>query len=121
MLPLSTLLATIDVADRRYWLGHCEGFHVRSGGRRLGVVESVRYGSDPSLPHTIHVSAGIMHIREIAVPCADVERIDPPGRTIWVRTNPPVRTRRRRRVAAWLHRAGARPRAVSRATPRGAQ
>ena len=32
MLPLSTLLATIDVADRRYWLGRCEGFHVRCGG-----------------------------------------------------------------------------------------
>jgi hypothetical protein len=121
MLPLSTLLATIDVADRRYWLGRCEGFHVRSGGRRLGVVESVRYGSDPSLPHTIHICAGIMHVREIAIPCADVERIDPPGRTIWLRTNTPVRTRRRRRMAAWLHRAAGRPSTLPRATTGSAQ
>jgi hypothetical protein len=121
MLPLSTLLAAIDVADRRYWLGRCEGFHVRSGGRRLGVVEFVRYGMDPSFPHAIHVCTGLMHVREVAIPCADVERIDPAGRTIWVRATTPVRTRRPRRMAAWLHRAAARPRTVTHATPRSAQ
>jgi hypothetical protein len=121
MLPLSTLLATIDVADREYWLGRCEGFQVRSGRRRLGVVGSVRYGSDPSLPQTLHVSAGTMLVREIAIPSADVERLDPRGQTIWVRTSASTRTRRRRRMAAWFHRAGARTRTVPRATPRGAQ
>jgi hypothetical protein len=116
MIPLSTLLATIDVADREYWLGHCEGFQVRSGRRRLGVVELVRDGQDPSLPRTIHVCTGTMRIREIAIPVADVEGLDPHGQTIWVRAQPAPATRRWRRIAASLHRA----RIVQRATPGGA-
>jgi hypothetical protein len=106
MIPLSTLLATIDVADREYWLGHCEGFDVRSGSRRLGVVRFVRYGTDPSLPHTIHLCAGIMRIREIAIAAADVEGVDPRGHTIWVRARRSSRARQWRRMAGWLARAG---------------
>jgi hypothetical protein len=114
MIPLSTLLATIDVADREYWLGRCEGFDVRSDGRRLGVVEFVRYGSDPSLPHTIHLSTGIMRVRQIAIPAADVEGVDPRGQTIWVRARRSPRAWQWRRVAAWLRDAyGDRPARLS--------
>lgn len=87
MLPISTLLATIDFADREYWLRHCEGFHVRSGSRRLGVVESVQHESDPRLPDTIHIRAGIVRIREFAIPVEDVEKLDPRRQTVWVRSH----------------------------------
>jgi hypothetical protein len=110
MIPLSTLLATIDVADREYWLGHCEGFDVRSDGRRLGVVEFVRYGSDPSLPHTIHLCTGLIRMREVAIPAADVEGVDPHGQIIRVRARRSPRAQQWRRMATWLHRAGARAR-----------
>jgi hypothetical protein len=103
MLPMSTLLASLDVADRRYWLSNCEGFHVRSGSRHLGIVEFVRHGTDPSLPDTIHACAGIMRMREFAVPVEDVEGLDPRRQTIWVRAQEkPVAGR----IAGWLSRAG---------------
>jgi hypothetical protein len=121
MLPLSTLLATLDVADRDYWLGHCEGFAVRSPGRRLGVVEFVRYGSDASRPRTIHLCTGIVRIREIAIPAADVEGLDPRRQTLWVRAPEAVKASASRRLAAWLRRVGARGGAVRRPTPGGAR
>ena len=121
MIPLSRLFAAIEVVDREYWLGHCEGFEVRCAGRRLGVVELVRYGPDPSLPHTIHACAGTIRIRRVAVPVAAVEAVDPRGRTIWVRRHPSPRARRRRRVTAWLRRASETVPAVERATVRGAR
>ena len=34
-------LLRTNAFDREYWLGHCEGFQVRSGRRRLGFVEQV--------------------------------------------------------------------------------
>jgi hypothetical protein len=120
MIPLSTLLATIDVADREYWLGRCEGFHVRSAGRRFGVVEFVQYGADPSLPHTIHVRTGTRRISEITIPVADVEGLDPRRQTIWVRTQASSPARHWRRMTAWFHSTGARARTVQRATPGGA-
>jgi hypothetical protein len=120
MLPLSTLLARIDVADRRYWLSNCEGFHVRSGFRRLGIVESVRHGSDPRLPETIHVRAGIVHMREIAIRVDDVEGLDLRRHTIWVRTADAAGPRARRRDG-WFRHAGTVTRTAQRAAAGGAR
>jgi hypothetical protein len=120
MLPMSTLLASLDGADRRYWLANCEGFHVRCASRHLGIVEFVRHGSDPALPETIHVGAGIMRTREFAVPVEDVEGLDPRRRTIWVRAQE-VRTPIADRFAAWLNRAGTLARTAPGTTPRGAR
>jgi hypothetical protein len=121
MLPTSTLLAGIDRADRHHWLTNCEGFHVRSGSRRLGVVGFVRRELDPRLPDTIHVCAGIMRLREIAVPVDAVEALDPRRQTIWVRMPEYSRAWRSRRLADWLQRVGGRTRTVQRATPGSAQ
>jgi hypothetical protein len=118
---MSTLLAGLDAADRRYWLSNCEGFHVRSGSRHLGIVEFVRHGSDPSLPDTIHACAGIMRLREFALPVEDVEGLDPRRQTLWVRRHEPP-TPVAHRLATWLSRAATTlARTAQRATPRGAR
>lgn len=110
MLPMSTLLAGIDMLDREYWLGHCEGFRVRAGRRRVGVVDSVRYGPDPGLPETIHVCAGTVRVREVAVPVADVERLDPRTRTVWLHAPADAPAPAGHRMPSWLRRAEARAR-----------
>jgi hypothetical protein len=118
---MSTLLASLDVADRRYWLSNCEGFHVRSGSRHLGIVEFVQHQSDPLLPDTIHVCAGIIRMRETAVPVDAVEGLDPRRQTIWVRTPDTTEVPAARRMAAWLRRAGALARTAQRAPAGGAR
>jgi hypothetical protein len=115
---MSTLLASLDVAERRYWPSNCEGFHVRSGSRHLGIVEFVRHGSDPALPETLHACAGIMRMREFAVAVEDVEGLDPRRQTIRVRAAEAAVTGR---IAAWPNHAGALARTAQRATPRGAR
>jgi hypothetical protein len=121
MLPMSTLLANLDAVDRQYWLSNCEGFRVRCGTRHLGIVEFVRHGSDPFLPDTIHICAGITLMREIAVPVGDVEGLDPRRRMIWVRPHEPAGASARHRIAAWMARVGTLARTPQRTTPRGAR
>jgi hypothetical protein len=110
MLSTSVLLASLDLADREYWFGRCEGFRVRLGDRRLGVVDHVHYGVDPHLPDTVHVCAGFVRMREIAVPVDDVEGIDPRTRTLWVREGDRSTLRTPRQLPERLRRAGARAR-----------
>jgi hypothetical protein len=70
--------------NREYWLGHCEGFDVRAGDRRLGVVEYVRYGSAHDRPDAIFALSGRFRTRVLEVPVADVEELDPDDETVWI-------------------------------------
>jgi hypothetical protein len=70
--------------NREYWLGHCEGFDVRAGDRRVGVVEYVRYGSAHDRPDAIFALGGTFRTRVLEVPVADVEGLDPEGETVWI-------------------------------------
>jgi len=71
--------------NREYWLGHCEGFDVRAGDRRVGVVEYVRYGSAHDRPDAIFAVGGTFRTRVLEVPVADVEELDPEDETVWIR------------------------------------
>jgi hypothetical protein len=70
--------------NREYWLGHCEGFAVRAGDRRVGVVEYVRYGSAHDRPDAIFAVGGTFRTRVLEVPVADVEGLDPEDETVWI-------------------------------------
>ena len=70
--------------NREYWLGHCEGFDVRAGDRRVGVVEYVRYGSAHDRPDAIFAVGGTFRTRVLEVPVAEVEELDPEDETVWI-------------------------------------
>jgi hypothetical protein len=70
--------------NREYWLGHCEGFDVRAGDRRIGVVEYVRYGSAHDHPDSVFAVTGTFRMRVLEVPVDDVEELDPDDETLWI-------------------------------------
>jgi hypothetical protein len=70
--------------NREYWLGHCEGFDVRAGDRRVGVVEYVRYGSAHDRPDAIFALSGTFRTRVLEVPVDDVKELDPEDETVWI-------------------------------------
>lgn len=70
--------------NREYWLGHCEGFDVRAGDRRVGTVEYVRYGSAHDRPDAIFALTGTFRTRVLEVPVDDVEELDPEDETVWI-------------------------------------
>jgi hypothetical protein len=70
--------------DREFWLGHCEGFEVCAGDRRVGVVEYVRYGSSHDRPDAVYARCGTFRTRVLEVPVGDVEALDPPMETLWI-------------------------------------
>jgi hypothetical protein len=70
--------------NREYWLGHCEGFDVRAGDRRVGVVEYVRYGSAHDRPDAIFALRGTFRARVLEVPVDDVTELDPEDETVWI-------------------------------------
>ena len=87
LLPRTTLLAltadrpppaqpTTTRAGGGYWLGHCEGFNVRSPEGAVGVVESVVYAVDVGRPAYLAVTGGRLRLRTALVPCDDVVSID---------------------------------------------
>ena len=70
--------------DREYWLGHCEGFDVRAGGRHVGIVEYVRYGSAHDHPDAVFALTGTFRTRVLEVPVDAVEALDPEDETLWI-------------------------------------
>jgi hypothetical protein len=71
--------------DRDYWLGHCEGFQVRAGRRRLGFVEEVLDGG-----RVLAVRGGFLGRRVAHVPVSEVFAVVPRDLRIWLRTAPAV-------------------------------
>src|SRR4029079_4971257 len=70
--------------NRDYWLGHCEGFDIRAGDRRVGVVEYVRDGSAHRHPESPVAPTGRFRTRVLEVPVSDVEALDPEDETLWI-------------------------------------
>jgi hypothetical protein len=69
--------------DRDYWLGHCEGFQVRAGRRRLGFVEEVVDGG-----RVLAVRGGFLGRRVAHVEASEVFAVVPRDLRIWLRTAP---------------------------------
>ncbi len=67
----------MDADERRYWIRNCQGFRVDGPEGRVGVVEDVLYGQDPSEPAALLVRAGLLGLRIEVVPVDAVETIDP--------------------------------------------
>lgn len=84
MVPISTLLAWMEARDRQYWLRRCQGFEVRGQGRRLGVVEDVRYRSSRTQPDRITFRSGLLRRHRWQVPARAVAVVDPREHTLWI-------------------------------------
>jgi len=69
--------------DREYWLGHCEGFQVRSGRRRLGFVDEVRDDG-----RTLAVRGGFLGRRIELVSADDVFAVVPRDLRVWLHSSP---------------------------------
>jgi hypothetical protein len=72
--------------DRDYWVGHCEGFQVRSGRRRLGFVQEVLDGGQ-----TLAVRGGFLGRRVVLVPIDRVLAIVPRELRLWIIAPPTAR------------------------------
>ena len=68
-----------------YWLGHCHGFKVEAGGRRLGVVEDVLYGAEPARVSALAVRGGLFGNRLDLVPVEAVERVEAREKQVFLR------------------------------------
>jgi len=106
LLPRATLLALtadhpppaqpITPARRggEYWLGHCEGFRVRSPEGEVGVVESVVYARDAERPAYLAVTGGRFALHTALVPCGEVVSIDARHARLDVQARPTRRSLR---------------------------
>jgi hypothetical protein len=86
-MSTSTLLFTTFVgngSDLAYWLARCQGFRVESPTGRLGTVVGLRWESRVDRPDRLVIRTRFRHEREIAI--ESVERIDPNGRVVYVKT-----------------------------------
>lgn len=71
--------------SREYWLGHCEGFLVEDGTRKLGVVEAVIGPEDE--PEQLVVRGGLFANRVYTVSVDDVLEIEPRAECIVLRAD----------------------------------
>ena len=66
-----------DAGDRDYWLSQCEGYRVESSGRRIGTVQTVRYGSRADRPDTLVARTGFLGRKTMMIPVAEVIEVIP--------------------------------------------
>lgn len=66
-----------------YWLGHCEGFRVEAGSRRLGFVEEVV--GDEEEPESLLVRGGLFANRVYRIPVSAIDEIEPRAERILLR------------------------------------
>ena len=67
-----------------YWVGHCEGFRVGAGGRRVGIVEEVVLRLRPELADSLVVRGGLFGNRLTLVPVEAVTDVRPREKRILV-------------------------------------
>jgi hypothetical protein len=84
MIPASALLAHLNTLDKDYWLAQSEGFIVRRGSRRIGVVAYPLFESSLVRPDVLIVRAGLPRRGQFRVDIGDVAAIDPRAKTIWL-------------------------------------
>jgi hypothetical protein len=77
-----------DSSDPRDWLGRSEGFRVEVGGRRIGVVEELRFHTHVGYPDELVVRSGLFARRRFLVPSTDVEAVMPRERRVVLRRSP---------------------------------
>ena len=64
-----------DSHDPRDWLGRCEGFRVELDGRRVGVVEELRFYTHVDYPDELVVRRGLLARRRVVIPSTEVEAV----------------------------------------------
>jgi hypothetical protein len=68
---------------REYWLAHCQGFRLRTGRRRTGVVEAVGYDGSLFQPEVLAVRVGLRRKVRL-IPAEAVEEVVPAERLLVV-------------------------------------
>jgi hypothetical protein len=68
--------------ERSFWLHRCDGFVVEAAGRRVGVVENLRFESSTVEPDEIVVRLGRLPRRRLPVPASAVAGVDPKRRRL---------------------------------------
>src|SRR5205823_7803627 len=71
-----------------YWLRRCEGFLAETPTKRIGRIVGIRYGRSQDKPEALAVRAGRFTGKLFLINVADVLRIDPKARRIFL-TDPP--------------------------------
>jgi hypothetical protein len=75
--------------DLDYWLCRCEGFRVESPtGRRVGLVEELRFRSRLDRPDALAVRTGLLGRRLLLFPVEDVAELVPREERLVLRTAP---------------------------------
>ena len=83
MLPLSVRLRVTrpaldyHVPDSEHWADQWAGFRLDGPGGRLGTIEAVGFDRSTGEPASLQVRTGLIVRRTVAVPCEDIESIDP--------------------------------------------
>jgi hypothetical protein len=84
-----TSLDTSDPRDsaygRDYWLHRCEGFRVKSAGREIGTVHSLRFKGSIE-PDLLEVRTGLFGRRVSLIPVEQVEEIVPKRKLVILRS-----------------------------------
>ena len=88
------------VWDCDYWLCRCEGFRVEASTERVGVVESVRFGSRLDRPDELIVRGGVFGGRRVVIAVSDVEEVVPRQQRLVLRRAPERRQHRLARLFA---------------------
>lgn len=78
-------------ADPDYMLCRCEGFDVESPGRRVGIVEGLRYHSRIDRPDVLEVRAGPFGRHLLLIPVEEVEQVLFEESRLILRRTPDVR------------------------------
>jgi hypothetical protein len=72
-----------ETFDRAYWIRHCEGFRVDSGGGRIGFVDDVVTAHDRI---TLRVRLGRLGRRVVEIPADEIAFVVPRAQRVWLRT-----------------------------------
>jgi hypothetical protein len=67
-----------------YWLCRCQGFTVEASGRRVGLVDAVRFGTRLDRPDVLLVRGGLLGRRLLSVPVGEVALVSPHERRVLV-------------------------------------
>jgi hypothetical protein len=70
--------------DRDRWLSRCDQFAVYAGGRLLGTVDGIRYGSRADRPDLIEVRGGPFGRRLLVLSVDEVEAVLPDEQAVLV-------------------------------------
>ena len=77
-----------ESTDPHDWLGRSEGFRVEVGGRRIGVVEELRFHTHVGYPDELVVRTGLFARRRLIIPATDVEAVLARDRRVILRRSP---------------------------------